>query len=111
MKVTKRNGRTEDFNEDKIKRCAERACDGISLDVDSVEVVYNARIKLYDGVPTSEIDQALIRSARSLIEQEPMYRFVAAGLLRATIYKEVFGENADSDAFELQYKKSFIKNI
>ena len=111
MKVTKRNGKTEDFNEEKIKRCAERACDGISLDVDPVEVVFNARIKLYDGVPTSEIDQALIRSARSLIEQEPMYRFVAAGLLRATIYKEVFGENADSDAFELQYKKTFIMNI
>lgn len=111
MKVTKRNGRTEDFNEDKIKRCAERACDGISQDVDSSAVVYNARIKLYDGVPTSEIDQALIRSARSLIEQEPLYRFVAAGLLRATIYKEVFGENADSDAFELQYKKTFILNV
>jgi ribonucleoside-diphosphate reductase alpha chain len=111
MKVTKRNGRTEDFNEEKIKRCAERACDGVSTDVDPAAVVFNARIKLYDGVPTSEIDQALIRSARSLIEQEPMYRFVAAGLLRATIYKEVFGENADSDAFELQYKKTFILNI
>lgn len=111
MKVTKRNNRTEDFNEEKIKRCAERACDGVSLDVDSVEVVYNARIKLYDGVPTKEIDQALIRSARSLIEQDPDYRFVAAGLLRATIYKEVFGENADSDAFEYQYRKTFILNI
>lgn len=110
MNVTKRNGKLEPFNEDKIKRCAERACDGIS-DVESVEVVYNARIKLYDGVPTSEIDQALIRSARSLIEQEPAYRFVAAGLLRATIYKEVFGENADSDAFEFQYRKTFIVNI
>lgn len=111
MKVTKRNNNTEDFNEDKIKRCAERACDGVSLDVDPVEVVYNARIKLYDGVPTKEIDQALIRSARSLIEQDPDYRFVAAGLLRATIYKEVFGENADSDAFEYQYRRTFILNI
>ena len=110
MNVTKRNGQLEEFDESKIKRCAERACNNIQ-DVDSVEVVYNARIKLYDGVPTAEIDQALIRSARSLIEQEPMYRFVAAGLLRATIYKEVFGENADSDAFELQYRKTFIMNI
>lgn len=111
MKVTKRNKETEDFNEDKIRKCAERACDGVSLDVDSAAVVYNARIKLYDGVPTQEIDQALIRSARSLIEQEPDYRYVAAGLLRATIYKEVFGENADSDAFEYQYRRTFILNI
>ena len=110
MNVTKRSGKSEQFNEDKIKRCAERACDGIE-DVDPVEVVYNARIKLYDGVPTEEIDQALIRSARSLIEQEPAYRFVAAGLLRATIYKEVFGETVDSDAFEFQYRRTFILNI
>lgn len=110
MNVTKRSGRPEQFNEDKIKKCAERACTGIEC-VDPVEVVYNARIKLYDGVPTHEIDQALIRSARSLIEQEPAYRFVAAGLLRATIYKEVFGENADSDAFEFQYRRTFILNI
>tara|TARA_B100001123_G_scaffold448231_1_gene608396 strand:- start:3393 stop:5822 length:2430 start_codon:yes stop_codon:yes gene_type:complete len=110
MNVTKRNGSIEPFNEEKIKKCAERACEAID-DVDPVEVVYNARIKLYDGVPTQEIDQALIKSARGLIEQEPAYRFVAAGLLRGTIYKEVFGENADSDAFELQYKKTFIINI
>lgn len=110
MNVTKRNGKTEPFNDEKIKLCALRACEG-KKDVDPIEVVYNARIKLYDGVPTSEIDQALIRSARSLIEQEPEYRFVASGLLRGTIYKEVFGENADSDAFELQYKKTFIVNI
>lgn len=110
MNVTKRSGQTEPFNEDKIKTCAERACVDIP-DVDPVEVVYNARIKLYDGVSTSEIDHALIRSARSLIESEPSYRFVAAGLLRATIYKEVFGENADSDAFEYQYRRTFIMNI
>ena len=29
MNVTKRSGKSEQFNEDKIKRCAERACDGI----------------------------------------------------------------------------------
>ena len=28
-----------------------------------------------------------------------------------TIYKEVFGEGVDSDAFELQYRKSFITNM
>ena len=110
MNVTKRNGDIEPFTEDKIKRCAERACEGID-DVDALEVVYNARIKLYDGVKTQEIDEALIKSARGLIEQEPAYRFVAAGLLRGTLYKEVFGENADSDAFEFQYRRTFIVNL
>ena len=32
-------------------------------------------------------------------------------MLLNTIYKEVFGEGVDSDAFELQYRKSFITNM
>lgn len=110
MKVTKRSGDTEEFNEDKIKACVERACEGLSH-TDSLEVVYNARINLYDGVKTSEIDTSLIKSARFLIEREPEYRYVAARLLLATVYKEVFGEGADADAFELQYRKTFIVNL
>lgn len=110
MNVTKRSGTTEEFNEDKIKACVERACDGLSSTY-SREVVYNARINLYDGVKTSEIDTALIKSARFLIEREPEYRYVAARLLLATIYKEVFGEGADADAFDLQYRKTFILNL
>jgi len=110
MNVTKRSGVTEEFNEDKIKTCVERACEDLSS-TDPREVVYNARINLYDGVKTSEIDTSLIKSARFLIEREPEYRFVAARLLLATVYKEVFGEGADADAFELQYRKTFIVNL
>lgn len=110
MNVTKRSGLVEEFNEDKIKTCVERACEGLTS-TNPREVVYNARINLYDGVKTSEIDTALIKSARFLIEREPEYRFVAARLLLATVYKEVFGEGADADAFELQYRKTFIVNL
>lgn len=110
MNVTKRNDSAEEFNEDKIKACVERACEGLS-NTNPREVVYNARINLYDGVKTSEIDTALIKSARFLIEREPEYRYVAARLLLATVHKEVFGEGADADAFELQYQKTFIVNM
>jgi ribonucleoside-diphosphate reductase alpha chain len=110
MKVEKRSGKSEDFNDEKIKICAERTCEGIS-DVSATELVYNSTIKLYDGVKTIEIDQALIKSARSMIEGEPNYKYVAARLLLSTIYKEVFGEGADSDVLELQYRKTFILNL
>ena len=110
MKVQKRSGKTEDFNDEKIKICAERTCAGIE-DVSATELVYNSTIKLYDGVKTTEIDQALIKSARSMIEEEPNYKYVAARLLQSTIYKEVFGEGADSDVLELQYRKTFILNL
>ena len=110
MNVTKRSGKTEEFNEEKIATCTRRTCIGID-DVSSTELVFNSRIKLYDGVRTTEIDEALIKSARSMIEEEPNYKYVAARLLLSTIYKEVFGEGVDSDALELQYRKTFIVNL
>ena len=109
MNVTKRNGKQESFNEDKILACIRRACDG---DEELVQKVYwNTKLNLYDGVRTTEIDESVIKSARTLIEKDPRCKFVASKLLLATVYKEVFGEGADSDAFNLQYKKTFIINL
>ena len=110
IKVKKRNGRLEDFNVDKINACAQRACDNID-DVSASEIVLDAQLQLFDKITTREIDQALILSAREKIEKEPNYSLAAAGLLLNTLYKEVFKESADSDAFKLQYRKSFIQNI
>ena len=107
--VKKRNGRLEDINLDKINKCSERASCGIE-GVSYSEVVLDASIQLYDKIPTEEIDKALIMSARSKIEKEPNYTYVAARMLLNNLYKEVFGETVDSDTFELQYKKSFIQN-
>ena len=115
MNVKKRNGKLEPFDEQKIRRCVDRCClssTGEQYDgVDNDAIIFNARIKLFDGIKTSEIDNSLVKSARSMIEQEPNYRYVASGLLINTIYKEVFGTGVDSDAFELQYRTSFIVNL
>ena len=49
MKVKKRSGKTENFNDEKIKICAERTCAGID-DVSATELVYNSTIKLDTNV-------------------------------------------------------------
>lgn len=109
MNVKKRNGRLEDFNVDKINACAQRACENIE-NVSASEIVLDAQLQLFDKIKTTDIDKALILSAREKIEKEPNYSYAAAGLLLNTLYKEVFKESADSDAFKLQYRKSFIQN-
>ena len=109
IKVKKRNGRLEDFTVDKINASAQRACEGIE-DVSPSEIVLDAQLQLFDKITTKEIDQALIFSAREKIEKEPNYSYAAAGLLLNCLYKEVFKEGVDSDAFNLQYRKSFIQN-
>ena len=110
IKVKKRNGRLENFEVDKINASAQRACEEIE-DVSASEIVLDAQLQLFDKITTKEIDQALILSAREKIEKEPNYSFAAARLLLNCLYKEVFKEGVDSDAFRLQYRKSFIQNI
>lgn len=43
---------------------------------------------LYNGMPVSEIDKALIISARSLVEQDPNYTYATARFLLRTLYAE-----------------------
>ena len=109
IRIKKRNGRLEEVNLDKINKCVERASEGLE-DVSVSEVVLDASLQLYNKIPTVEINKALILSARSKIEKEPNYAYVAARMLLSNLYKEVFGESVDVDSFEDQYKKSFIRN-
>lgn len=110
IKVKKRNGRLQDFRVEKINTNVERACEGVA-DVSVSEIVLDAQLQLFDKITTREIDTALILSAREKIEKEPNYSSAAARLLLNTVYKEVFKEGVDSDAFKLQYRKSFIQGI
>ncbi len=109
MRVTKRNGSLEDFRADKINYQAERACEGLD-NVSASEVVLHAQLKLYDGVTTKEIDEALIQSARSKIETEPNYSLVASRLLNSVLCKEAFCEDPAED-FDAQYKSYFKSNM
>ena len=59
IKVKKRNGRLVDFQVDKINARAQRACEDIS-DISASEIVLDAQLQLYDKIPTTEIDKALI---------------------------------------------------
>ena len=110
IKIKKRNGRLEGFNVNKINASAERACTEVE-NVSPSEIVLDAQLQLFDKITSTEIDQALILSAREKIEKEPNYSFAAARLLLNNLYKGVFKEGVDSDVFNLQYRKSFIQNI
>jgi|GEM_PF-1963187 len=63
---------------------------GEAIDVDAIltETLKN----LYDGVPLEEVYKSAILAARALVETDPAYSFVTAGLLLHTIRSEVLGE-------------------
>lgn len=93
MKVIKRNGRTEELNVSKIKKCTQdavRELEGVSLS----ELELDAKIQFRDGISTEEIQKTLIKTAVDKIDIDcPNWTFVAARLFLYDLYKKVNGIN------------------
>lgn len=92
ISVTKRDGRREDVNLDKIHRVVQWACKGLE-GVSASEIELKARLQFADGIRTKDIHETLIKSAADLISIEsPDYQFVAARLVNYQLRKEVYGD-------------------
>lgn len=90
--VTKRDGRNEPFNLDKVHRVLEWATDGIT-NVSISEIELKANIQLFDKIPAYDIHELLIKSAAELIsDHTPNYQYVAARLINYKLRKEVYGQ-------------------
>lgn len=86
IKVTKRDGRLENLDIEKIHRVVSWAAEG--LDVSPSEVELKAQIQLYNGIHTETIHATLIKSAADLISLEnPDYQYMAARLAVFNIRK------------------------
>ncbi|MCI0536227.1 MAG: ribonucleoside-diphosphate reductase subunit alpha [Verrucomicrobiales bacterium] len=101
----------EPFDPQRIRRRLISACRGVEQ-VCSARNLADETIKnLYDGVKPEEIEQAMILAARSHIECEPDYTFVAARLLFRKLYREalpVFQTPAELAAQHRDYFPSYI---
>jgi ribonucleoside-diphosphate reductase alpha chain len=88
MDVIKRDGSTEPLSIEKIHNVVGWACSG--LDVSQSEVEVEAHLMFFDKIKTSDIHEALIKAAATLISANRQdYSFVAARLLLQKLYKEV----------------------
>lgn len=91
IKVTKRDGRLENLDIEKIHRVVSWAAE--NLDVSPSEVELKAQIQLYNGIHTEDIHATLIKSAADLISLEnPDYQYMAARLVVFNIRKIAYGE-------------------
>ncbi len=96
MRVRKRNGDLEPVDVNKIVRAVSRCAEGLS-GVDAMRVATRTISGLVDGATTEELDGLSIRTAASLIVEEPNYSRLAARLLATVIDKEV--QNQDLHSF------------
>lgn len=80
LHVTRTDGSVEPLNIDALQTQIDRACTGLTA-VSSNHILEDVKRNLFDKVPVHEVNKALIMSARTLIEKEPSYTYVAARLL------------------------------
>jgi ribonucleoside-diphosphate reductase alpha chain len=80
------------------------ACDGLP-DVAAELVIAEVQRNIYDGITDKELDDALIMSARTLVETEPNYSFVCARLLLGKLRREVYGVVAEEKYFHEYVRK------
>ncbi|RVU29490.1 class 1a ribonucleoside-diphosphate reductase subunit alpha [Neptunomonas marina] len=91
LMVTKRDGRLETIDLEKIHRVVIWAAQGLDQ-VSPSEVELKAHLQFYEGIRTSDIHETLIKSAADLIsETAPDYQYLAARLAIFHLRKRAFG--------------------
>jgi ribonucleoside-diphosphate reductase alpha chain len=88
LNVTALDGSTRPLDLGRIETLVFEACEGL----DSVEpgkIVEDSLKNLYDGVSVDGVSQALMMTARTLVEKEPNYTYVTARLLQDSLRREV----------------------
>lgn len=88
--VTLADGSAGVITERELRQKIEYACAGLSQ-VYPEEVLEESIRTFYEGIRVHEVDSCNVLAARSKIEKEPAYTFVAARLLLDVIYRETFG--------------------
>lgn len=92
MKVTKRDGRLEPINLDKIHRVIDWAAKDLN-NVSVSQVELRSHIQFYDGIRTDDIHETIIKSAADLISEEtPDYQYLAARLAIFHLRKIAYGD-------------------
>ncbi|BFR91987.1 ribonucleoside-diphosphate reductase subunit alpha [Buchnera aphidicola str. APS (Acyrthosiphon pisum)] len=90
--VTKRDGRKEKINLDKIHKVLNWASEGLD-DVSVSQVELCSRIQFYNNITTINIHETIIKAAADLISQDtPDYQYMAARLAIFHLRKKAYGQ-------------------
>lgn len=88
LRVTLHDGQQVPVTSLPLAELVSEACLGLA-DVTSDKILSDTLANIFDQVSIDDLQRALVMSARTLIETEPNYRFVAARLLTHQLHNEV----------------------
>ncbi len=114
IKIRKQSGKLEDFNAEMINRAISHAAYGLKDSAQkTAQIATETSLTLYNGMTTTEIDQAVIAAAVQNIKDDPDFDIIASRLMLKLIYKEVFGDFDDDEDLLKKYQADFplyVKN-
>ena len=87
IKVTRIDGTVASLDMGRLVAIVNEACHGLDL-VAGHLIINDAYRNLFDGVKETDVNHALVMSARTLIEKEPNYSYVAARILLDNLRRE-----------------------
>jgi len=101
LDVTRDDGRKAPLDVERMREIIAEACAGLD-EVDAGLILENTLHNLFDGIKNADVNPTLVMTARTLIEKEPGYSYVAARLLLDGLRHEAlsFIEDTPTDATE-----------
>ncbi len=109
--ITKKNGKKERFDIAKVRKSVMHVIHGYEKDVNVDQIVNQVKLEVYEGMSTREISKALVMTLRSMIEQDPVYSYVASRMILAQINEDLFGTALNHTTLDMQYKEAFVSGI
>jgi len=101
IQITKRDGRREPLDLEKLHKVVFWAAEGIT-GVSASQVEIKSHIQFYNGIETADIQETLIKSAADLISEEtPNYQYMAGRLICYHLRKQVYGNFQPCSVLEL----------
>ena len=90
IRITLADGTFAPLDLGRLNTIITEACEGLE-EVDGDLIQRETLKNLYDGVALTDVNTALVMTARTLVEREPNYSFVTARLLMDTLRAEGLG--------------------
>lgn len=105
------NGEESTLTEAAIFRYMEGMCRGLSPRLSVKKLVELTLANFYDGMRSDEIDRSHIMAAKSLVEREPDYTYVAARLLLDQLYRETIQLPTASPPLHQKLRDYFVQFV
>ena len=116
IQVTAADGTLKPLNLTRLNNIIAEACKDLA-NVDAEFILNETLRNLFDGVPEKDVTPTVVMSARTQIEKEPNYSYVAARLLMDCLRSEALtfigngSDEATQQEMQQRYAEYFVKYI